>query len=57
MLTYLEAFCIICFQDLFEGDDIRNLKMTETIDYHSDNTESLGDLFLGFLDYYSNRFR
>lgn len=42
--------------DLFEGDDIRDLRMTEKIDFESENTESLGDLFLGFLEYYATKF-
>lgn len=42
--------------DLFNGDDIRNLRMTESIDFESENTDSLGDLFLGFLRYYAEQF-
>ncbi|KAL4227928.1 zinc finger protein [Mactra antiquata] len=45
------------YPDLFDyGDDIRNLKMNVKIEFKSKNSQSLGDLFLGFLEYYSQEF-
>ncbi|WAQ99883.1 GLD2A-like protein [Mya arenaria] len=44
-------------QDLFNfGDDVRNLQMNVKIEFKSENTDSLGDLFLGFLKYYTHEF-
>ncbi|XP_060579643.1 poly(A) RNA polymerase GLD2-A-like [Ruditapes philippinarum] len=45
------------YPDLFDyGDDIRNLKMNVRIKFKSKNSQSLGDLFLGMLKYYSVEF-
>ena len=44
------------YKDTFDVDkDIRELKLTEKLpDWTSSNMKSLGELFAGFLDYYSN---
>ncbi|XP_053405452.1 poly(A) RNA polymerase GLD2-like isoform X2 [Mercenaria mercenaria] len=45
------------YPDLFDyGDDIRNLKMNVKIQFKSKNSQSLGDLFLGMLKYYTTEF-
>ena len=47
----------ILFQDMFRRDfDVRNLSlsMKDKADFTSKNKESLGELFLGFLNYYAN---
>ncbi|XP_050403756.1 poly(A) RNA polymerase gld-2 homolog A isoform X2 [Patella vulgata] len=36
--------------------DIRQLKLNENLKFETKNNQSLGELFLGFLDYYSNKF-
>ncbi|XP_062574633.1 poly(A) RNA polymerase GLD2-like [Saccostrea cucullata] len=42
----------------FNGSlDIRDLKFDDTVSYKSDNGQSVGELFLGFLGYYSNKFK
>ena len=37
--------------------DLRELKFDMDIDFKSENEEMLGDLFLGFLSYYANKFK
>ncbi|XP_052282288.1 poly(A) RNA polymerase gld-2 homolog A-like isoform X1 [Dreissena polymorpha] len=65
LINYLQSGCeppVVesvqkLYPDLFEyGDDIRNLQMNVKIEFKSKNSESLGDLFLGFLKYYSTEF-
>ncbi|XP_052797071.1 poly(A) RNA polymerase gld-2 homolog A-like [Mya arenaria] len=65
VLHYLQAGCkppVLdsvqkLYPDLFNfGDDVRNLQMNVKIEFKSENTDSLGDLFLGFLKYYTHEF-
>lgn len=65
MLHYLQYGCKPQVLDsvqklhptLFDyGEDIRNLQMNTRIEFKSKNSQSLGDLFLGFLNYYTNEF-
>lgn len=50
--------CLFLHQDRFDRNlDIRELKFDDTVNYKSDNGQSVGELFLGFLSYYSNKFR
>lgn len=46
------------YPERFDGTlDIRELKFDDTVSYKSDNGQSVGELFLGFLAYYSNKYR
>ncbi|KAK3099035.1 hypothetical protein FSP39_025459 [Pinctada imbricata] len=45
-------------EDVFSTDrDIRDLRFDTSIVFKSENEQTLGDLFLGFLDYYANSFK
>ncbi|XP_061164708.1 poly(A) RNA polymerase GLD2-like [Saccostrea echinata] len=66
LIHYLQYACsppvLPSLQELYperfkDSLDIRDLKFDDTVSYKSDNGQSVGELFLGFLGYYSNKFR
>ncbi|XP_048732713.1 poly(A) RNA polymerase gld-2 homolog A-like [Ostrea edulis] len=66
LIHYLQYACsppvLPSLQDLYPERfnaalDIRELKFDDSVSYKSDNGQSVGELFLGFLCYYSNKFK